>query len=303
MVITFLILFYKTKPSMEESRLTEPSLDFYLLIPYYDNLQGLIRSIQSVRYDTTRYSFLIIDDGSSERLQFSDLEPYLPAGPAGRPPVTIINLPKNGGITKALNAGLHWLGRRNDFRFVARLDCGDLCAPDRFARQVEFLDRHQEIDLVGSWCIFSNSASGSSFQYKTPTEHKKIARGMYFRNIFIHPTVMWRASVAQQTAAYPEKYPFAEDYGFFYEIISKGQAAVLPETLVICEINPEGLSIKFRKQHLKSRGKVVMAYGRNKVLSIIGVLKLWMLGVIPYKWVRQVKQWSYGIHFRPSYEG
>jgi glycosyltransferase involved in cell wall biosynthesis len=283
---------------MEESHRTEPSLDFYLLIPYYDNLRGLIRSVQSVRYDPTRYSLLIIDDGSTERLQYSDLEPYLSDGPA----VSIINLPGNGGITKALNAGLQWLGGRNDFRFVARLDCGDLCAPERFALQVEFLDHHPEIDLVGSWCIFSNFSSGSSFQYRTPTEHKKIARSMYFRNIFIHPTVMWRASAAQQTAVYPEKFPFAEDYGFFYEIISKGQAAVLPETLVICEINPEGLSIKFRKQQLRSRSKVVKVYGKNKVLSIIGMLKLWLLRVIPYKWVYRVKQRAYGVYFRSSFE-
>jgi glycosyltransferase involved in cell wall biosynthesis len=283
---------------MEESRPTEAPLDFYLLIPYYDNLPGLVRSVQSVRYEPGRYSFLIIDDGSTERLQYSDLESYLVGGPA----VTIINLPENGGITRALNAGLQWLAGRNDYRFVARLDCGDLCAPDRFALQVEFLDHHPEIDLIGSWCIFSNFSSGSSFQYKTPTEHKKIARSMYFRNIFIHPTVMWRASVAQQTATYPEKFPFAEDYGFFYEIISKGQAAVLPENLVICEINPEGLSLKFRKQQLKSRTKVVKAYGRNKVLSIIGILKLWLLRVIPYKWVYRVKQWFYGVYSRPSYD-
>ncbi|MDP4247984.1 MAG: hypothetical protein Q8932_19270, partial [Bacteroidota bacterium] len=60
---------------MKESR-TEPILDFYLLIPYYNNLRGLIRSLQSVRYDAARYALLIIDDGSFERLQFSDLEPY-----------------------------------------------------------------------------------------------------------------------------------------------------------------------------------------------------------------------------------
>ncbi|MDP4246714.1 MAG: glycosyl transferase, partial [Bacteroidota bacterium] len=215
---------------------------------------------------------------------------------------TIITLAENGGITKALNSGLKWLEQRTDFRFVARLDCGDLCAPDRFTRQVEFLDHHPGTDLVGSWCLFSDFSSGSSFQYKTPTEHKKIARGMYFRNIFIHPTVMWRASVGQMTATYPEKFPFAEDYGFFYEIISKGHAAVLPENLVICEINPKGLSMRYRKEQLKSRIKVVKAFGTNKVLSIIGVMKLWLLGVIPYIWVYRIKRWAYGVRFRPSFE-
>src|ERR1700733_12927793 len=193
----------------------DPELYFYLLIPYYNNLSGLVRSLQSISYDPVRYALLIVDDGSKDILLDADLAAHLPAGLT----VKIIRLPRNEGITRALNTGLHWLEGKNNFRYVARLDCGDICIPERFTRQVEFMDRHPDIDLVGSWCLFKDFSTGQSYPYRTPTEHGGIVRGMYFRNIFRHPTVMWRSYVMKKTGVYPENFPHAEDYGFFYEIL------------------------------------------------------------------------------------
>src|ERR1700748_403577 len=107
---------------------------------------------------------------------------------------------------------------------------------------------------------------------------------MHFRNLFIHPTVMWRRDERSKGEIYPSNFPHAEDYGFFYEIINKGHAAIIPEDLVICEINPKGLSLYFRQEQLKSRMQVVRQYGKNRLYSLIGVLKLWVLLLIPYKW-------------------
>jgi glycosyltransferase involved in cell wall biosynthesis len=268
-----------------------PAFDFLLLIPFYNNLTGLMRSLQSVSYNPVKYGVLIVDDGSAIPLDYKDLEPFSATGVY----IHIIRMARNQGITRALNAGLHWLQGRKDFPFVARLDCGDLCATSRFERQVAFLRQHEDTDLVGSWCIFTNYITGLSYRYSTPTEHKDITRAMYFRNIFIHPTVMWRAEVVNKAGIYPETFPHAEDYGFFYEIINKGKGAVIPEDLVICEINPKGLSLNFRKQQLKSRIRVVRQYGKSKALSLIGVAKLWLLLLTPYKLVLQTKKLLYGI--------
>jgi glycosyltransferase involved in cell wall biosynthesis len=269
----------------------DPELDFYLLIPYYNNLPGLVRSLQSVFYDPARYALLIVDDGSKELLLEADLSGPIPVLPG----IKIIRLPENQGIAKALNKGLHWLESKKNFRFVARLDCGDLCAVNRFTRQIDFLDQHPEIDLVGSWCLFKDFSTGHAYQYRTPVDQEAIARGMYFRNIFIHPTVIWRISVIEKIGLYPENFPYAEDYGFFYEILSKGKAAVIPEDLVIAEINHRGLSLKFRKEQLKSRARVVRQYGKNGVLRQVGIIKLYLLRVIPYGVILKTKRLIYGI--------
>src|SRR5579859_1092266 len=99
---------------MNESN--HPALDFYLLIPYYNNLTGLIRSLQSIRYSAVKYALLIVDDGSTTPLRLSDLKGVIEIPTT----IHIIRQEPNQGITKALNAGLEWLRGRNDFLYVAR---------------------------------------------------------------------------------------------------------------------------------------------------------------------------------------
>lgn len=274
---------------MEERK--KPVYDFYLLVPFYNNLPGLIRSLESIVYDPLAYALLIVDDGSKEMLRREDIDPYLPQSLS----VTILRLGENQGITRALNTGLKWLEEKGGSRYVARLDCGDLCMPERFGRQVAFLNEHPGVGLLGSWCVFKNFQTGDSYRYVTPTGYKKILKEMYFRNVFIHPTVMWRENITRKVGVYPEDFPHAEDYGFFYEIISQQEAAVLPADLVICEINPQGISLHHRKEQLKSRMKVIRQYGKNRLFCLIGIIKLWFLLVIPYKMILETKKLVYGI--------
>ena len=118
---------------------------------------------------------------------------------------------------------------------------------------------------------------------------------MHFRNIFIHPTVMWRCDAMKDNAQYPDTYPDAEDYGFFYQFLLNGESAIIPEYLVTTEINHKGISLSSRKKQLNSRIKVVKEYGRNRVLRYLGVLKLRLLLIIPYNLVFAAKRALYGI--------
>jgi glycosyltransferase involved in cell wall biosynthesis len=266
-------------------------LAFKLLIPCYNNKEGLLRSLDSVSYPPGQYGILIIDDGSEDPVSLSWFKNRLDPSVS----LEILRLPVNGGITVALNTGLERIARQKGVQYIARLDCGDICTPDRFGTQVAFLDSHPEIDLVGSWCVFADPSGGSSYLYKTPTEHAGIRKGMYFRNIFIHPTVMWRASALDITGAYPSGFPHAEDYGFFQMLLHHGRGAVIPRPLVTCELNPSGISRRFRQAQLKSRIKVVRQFGENKWLTALGVVKLLLLQIVPYSLLLTAKKvWSPG---------
>jgi glycosyltransferase involved in cell wall biosynthesis len=266
-------------------------IDFYLLIPFFNNLSGLLHSLQSVQYDAEKFMVVIVDDGSDEPLNRNMLFQHIQTDTQ----VEVIRLPQNKGITTALNTGLQWILQKNNARFIARLDCGDTCTPDRFYKQVTFLDQHPAVNLVGSWCIFRDYSSNVAFRYVTPTDHYHISRSMHFRNLFIHPTVMWRCEAMKQVARYPDNYPDAEDYGFFYQLLKQGECAIIPEYLVTCEINHKGISLSSRKKQLKSRIKVVQEYGKNKVLRYLGVLKLKLLLIVPYNVVFAIKRSLYGI--------
>ncbi|HTJ11879.1 MAG TPA: glycosyltransferase [Dinghuibacter sp.] len=255
-------------------------LAFNLLIPCYNNREGLVRALRSVAYPADQFGILVIDDGSDEPIAQHWLQQEIDG------PVSVLRLPRNLGITAALNAGLEWVERNRPARYTARLDCDDVCALRRFYEQVSFLDEHPEIDLVGSWCIFREPESGYEYLYKTPTAHDDIKKGMYFRNLFIHPTVMWRASKQK----YPDDFPHAEDYGLFQEMLKEGKGEVIPQPLVTCALDPNGLSRKNRQEQLRSRIKVVRHFGENKWLTSLGVVKLLLLQYLPYQWVLRLKK-------------
>jgi glycosyltransferase involved in cell wall biosynthesis len=263
-----------------------PVKDFCVLIPFYNNRLGLIRSLQSICYSPVKFSVLIIDDGSDEPLTVDDLAEYLHPDLH----INIIRLPRNGGITMALNAGLKHLSEKEDCRYIARLDCGDVCKEDRFLQQVKFLNEHPDIDLVGSWCIFKDYSTGEAFEYIVPTSHKGIMREMHFKNVFIHPSVMWRAEAVAAVQAYPDSFPHAEDYAFFYELLRRGKGAVLPQFLVVCEISRAGLSISYRKQQLLSRLRVVRHYRESVWYGMLGEARLRLLMLLSADWALKIKK-------------
>jgi glycosyltransferase involved in cell wall biosynthesis len=253
------------------------SFDFCLLIPCYNNFEGLIASLRTVNYFPGKFMVLIVDDGSkipvtSEKIK---LEVDLQFG------LFILRNEINKGVTDALNKGLEWIEENNVSKFIARLDCSDLCNHDRFYKQMEYLSLHPDVGLLGSWCVFENKNSSLRYLYKTPSEHDQIKKAMYFRNVFIHPTIIFKTELLKQTGYYPADFNHAEDYAFFWQLIKITHTHILDEFLVTCEINDKGISLKNRKQQLTSRRRIVARYGTNVFLKTGGIFRIWVLLLLP----------------------
>jgi glycosyltransferase involved in cell wall biosynthesis len=261
-------------------------LDFCLLIPCYNNFEGLIESLKSVSYPEDKYLILIIDDGSDIPLEEEKIKTHL----GKKKPIKLLSNEKNNGITKTLNHGLSWIEKNTFSKYIARLDCGDICVSDRFSIQVEHMDLHPEIGLLGSWCRFIDEKTGLKYSYKTATQHSAIAREMYFRNVFMHATVMFRTSLLKKTGYYPLDFDYAEDYAFFWKLIRLGQSVVLDKFLVICNVNRGGLSFKNRRKQLAARWKVVNTFSNRPLLKIIAFTKLKLLYFIPKGLVLRLKR-------------
>lgn len=259
--------------------------DVCVLIPYYQNLAGLKVAVKSIAYPTGNLVIVVVDDGSSEPLKASDLTHDL--GPNLK--LFVVRQSQNSGITQALNAGIQFIQTKLRVPFIARLDCGDTCTPDRFEKQMTFLKNNPEVKLLGSWCIFKDPASGFSYTYTTPTEHFDIQKELHYRNVFIHPTVMFRTSILKEIGFYPNEFPEVEDYAFFMRIAEKYKTAILPEFLVCCEINAKGLSISRRQKQLRGRAAVVKSFGKRPLLVKLGLGKLWFLQQIPYNFILRWK--------------
>ena len=255
-------------------------IEFIILIPCYNNFSGLISSIQSIHYNEKKFFIVIVDDGSDEAVTIKRIQERI----SDSLNIKVLSYINNHGITKALNKGLEYIYTNFLPAYIARLDCGDICSPERFFKQIEFFEKHPDVHLIGTWCYFKNILTGEGYSYSTPVKHNKIKQKMHFKNVFIHPTVMWRIAEIGKLK-YPEQYPYAEDYGLFYEMISKVKSAIINEFLVTCEINYNGISISNRREQLKSRLKVIKDNSSNTLLLFMGIIKLYILMIIPNRLV------------------
>ena len=263
-------------------------IDFCLLIPCYNNFNGLIVSLKSIIYPSEKYLVLVIDDGSKETLTLEKIKKEMDA----EKPVVVLQNEKNLGITATLNKGLSWIEENTDARYIARLDCGDICLPERFVMQVEYMDAHPETGLTGSWCRIVDTGTSFSYSYKAPVQHDAIKKAMYFRNVFMHATVMFRTSLLNKAGYYPTNFEYAEDYAFFWKMMNISQVFIFDQVFVICELNKGGLSYSNKGKQLVARKKVIKAFGSNIVLKFNAYLRLALLFILPKGVALQLKKWK-----------
>jgi glycosyltransferase involved in cell wall biosynthesis len=255
----------------------DKEMDFCLLIPCYNNTQGLMASLKSIFYDNDQFAVVIVDDGSTVPISQQQIKSEF----RNIESITVLRNQQNMGITDAMNRGLEWIEDHVNARYIARLDCGDRCHPHRFYRQMEYLNTHPEIGLLGSWCIFEDRKLSMRFLFKTPTEHERIKRAMHSRNVFIHSTTIFRTTLLKTVGHYPSEFAYAEDYAFFWKLLNVTRSHILDEVLIIYEINHEGLSIKNRRTQLASRAKIISKFGSDRLRKTAGILRAKALSIIP----------------------
>ena len=228
---------------------------------------------------------IIVDDGSTKKPDESLLKSKFPKINN----IKVILNKKNEGIDYALNKGLAYIKKRK-YKYVARLDCGDLAYPHRFKLQKEFLENNKDIFLVGSWVRFISPHGKTLFIFRPPTKHEDIKKRMFINNMFIHPSVMFRTAIIDIVGYYPTNYKNAEDYAFFFKIAKTLKVANIPEILLDYEVNPQGLSISKRKQQLKSRLKVIVDNFDFSIYATYGILRNLLIYFLPYSFIEPLKK-------------
>ncbi len=254
----------------------DSTLDFCVLIPCFNNTEGLRKSLYSIRYPTGKFLVVVVDDGSTKPVSLQDLQ-----GSGISIPVHVIRLEKNSGITTALNAGLQWIVANTKALYIARLDCGDVCHENRFLKQVELLNTNPAVGLVGSWCLFKENSGPKIFAYKAPQHDAEIRKAMHFQNVFIHPAIMFRTQLLAKTGFYPFQYPYAEDYALCWMLLQHSKGAILPEYLTTCVLNTTGISAKNRKQQLKSCQQIISRFAIKNTWKLGGIAMMQLRFLLP----------------------
>ncbi len=149
---------------------------------------------------------------------------------------TYIPLTENGGLGKALGIGLE--KARNPL--VARMDADDICAPDRFLRQIAYFEKNPQTDICGGQIEeFITSPREIAGKREVPLTGEEICRFLKKRCPFNHVTVMFKKSAVMQAGNY-QSFHLMEDYYLWCRMyLQNAVFANLPETLVYVRIGED----------------------------------------------------------------
>lgn len=99
--------------------------------------------------------------------------------------IKVLPIDENVGLSKALNYGLNFCSNE----LIARMDSDDICFPERFLKQINFMVSNENIDIVGSFCEDFSVVGSPSRVRKVPTQHSSILKNIWACP-FIHPSVV-----------------------------------------------------------------------------------------------------------------
>ena len=118
-----------------------------------DTLSEAIEAILNQTLDN--WELIMCDDGSTDNT-------YLVAREYAKKD-SRIHLIRNK-VNRGLNITLNRCLSKASGEYIARMDGDDICTPDRFEKQVDYLDRHLETTVVSSWMTLFDSSGEWAFR-------------------------------------------------------------------------------------------------------------------------------------------
>ena len=138
----------------------------------------------------------------------------------------IIKNEKRLGFAASLNIGIE----ESKGKYIARMDDDDISLPERFAKQVDFMEKHPEIGISGTAAQTFGKYNNKIDVLTDPEELKTIS---LIRTPFIHPTVIMRKDLLDK---YDLRYStefFSEDYELWSRAIDKFPISNIDEVLLM----------------------------------------------------------------------
>jgi glycosyltransferase involved in cell wall biosynthesis len=180
-------------------------------------LSQAIESILSQTFDD--FEFIIVDDGSTDSSPMI-LETFAKKHVR----IRLLRNDSNSGLIASLNKAF----QAAKGEYIARQDADDTSLPWRFERQVQFLDQHPEVGVLGTW-MKNIEQNGEEKIWKTPISDSLIRWSLLLDPSIAHATVMIRRHILDGDRTYRPEMAHAEDYDLWSRLSERTRCANLPE--------------------------------------------------------------------------
>ena len=267
-------------------------MKFSLLLSVYqgDEKDWLKLAFQSIINQThLPDEIILVEDGKIPR----DLKEVIRTFEKNKKkiPLKVISLKQNQGLATALNKGI----AACKYEWIARFDADDINLPDRFQKQVDFLRKNPNLDLLGGHSLEFFKISQTSFRVKKiPYNSLDVRAFAKKRNPFNHMTVFYKKSAVLKAGGY-EDFPAMEDYHLWVKMLLLNFRLVnLPENFVLQRANQKMFARRRGLKYLKTEWRLHSFFLKSNFINLLEFIR----NIILRSAVRLIPafllQWAYG---------
>jgi glycosyltransferase involved in cell wall biosynthesis len=191
----------------------------------YNNAPYLAHAIESILAQTFNdFEFLIVDDGSTDRS--GEIIDRFAANDSRIRPIHQANVGLIASLNRMIDEGRAPL--------IARMDGDDIALPERFARQVAFLDANPDIGVLGTGCTcIDEDGRPSVYKFDNVTTPEDVVEDLKNGPPLCHPSVVMRRDAVRAVGGYHRAYRHCEDYDLWLRLSENVRMANLPERLLL----------------------------------------------------------------------
>ena len=202
-------------------------------MPVFNGERFLREAIDSILSQTfSDFEFIIINDGSTDGTA-SILDSYV-----GSDPRVQVYHQQNKGVIESRNRACG-LARG---KYIAQMDADDVAVRDRLQWQIEFMERHAEIGVVGGAVELIDSTGRALHCMRYPVENEEIKRALLLHNTLASPAVVIRKEAVLSVGGYRRPFHRAEDYDLWLRIAERWRLANLEAVVLKYRIHPDQAS-------------------------------------------------------------
>lgn len=185
----------------------------------------------------TDWELLLMDDGSKDEsveiaLSYRDCR------------IRVVSDGQQRGIQARLNEAI----RTAKGKYFARMDADDVAYPERLERQLQFLEQHPDVSLVGSWVMVFGRDGVALGKRARAVSHEQITASPYSGFPVAHPTFFGRVGFFERHP-YPVGAVRAEDQILLLRTFRQERFANLP-----------GILLGYREESLSPRKMLLGRY-------------------------------------------
>lgn len=213
-----------------------------VIMPTYNAEKYISTAIESILQQTFEdFEFIIIDDASTDQT-YDIICSYHDKR------ITRIRNQRNLGVAACINKGI--LIAHSEF--IARMDSDDISKPDRFQKQVQFMNANSNLGISGTHMEIIDNKGKVIKEHLKKIGDETIKVSLFFGHTsFAHPSIMMRSRMIDMYhLRYDTAFQYAEDFDLYCRCSSFMAMDNYPECLVQYRIHPESVSQKYKQQQV-----------------------------------------------------